>query len=212
MFVNSTGRCASIRMSTIGSATRSSTKPHVDEEHGRQGEEPDGARRAPAPRVALREGEEQRDEAAGEEQRAGDVDARLGLDGRLGHEHVDEDGRAADQNRADDEDPPPGELVDEHAREHEPEAAAHAEHRGDQADRRADLARPGTRPDDREAEREDGAADTLQRAPGDQRPDAPRERRADAADEEHRQADQQHPLLPVLVAELAEQRRRRPPR
>ena len=49
-------------------------------------------------------------------------------------------------DRADDEDPAPRELVDDQAGEDEPEAAADAEHRGDQADRRADLRRPGTRP------------------------------------------------------------------
>jgi hypothetical protein len=138
--------------------------PPGDAQDDGSGEQPDDGRRAPAPVLALGQREQQRDERAREEQRAGDVDPRRRLDRRLGHEQVHEHDGDRDADRADDEEPAPRGVVDDHAREHEPERAADREHRGDDPDR-------GSHPfprelvlDDREAEREDGAARALDHA------------------------------------------------
>ena len=116
-------------------------------------------------------------------------------------------GRDADAERADDEEPAPREVVHDQAREDEPQAAADREDGGDDPDGAADLLRRKLVLDDREAEREHRAADALDGAGADERPDVPREDRQHAAEEEDAHADQQQPLLPVLVAELAEDRR-----
>jgi hypothetical protein len=137
----------------------------------------------------------------------GRVELGLGLHGRLGHEAPDQHGGDPDRERADDEEPAPRELVDQHAGQHEAEPAADAEDRGDHAHSRAHLLARELVVDDRERQREDGAAEPLQRAERDQRPDVPGEDRGDAADEEEPEADEQEALLAVLVAELADDRR-----
>jgi hypothetical protein len=88
---------------------------------------------------------------------------------------MDEERRDPDGRSADDEDPAPREVVDEQAREDEPEAAADAEDRGDHPDGDADPLARELVVDDREAEREDGAAQPLDAPERDQRPDVPRE-------------------------------------
>src|SRR5207244_1777880 len=89
----------------------------------------------------------------------------------------------------------------------EADAAADAEDGGHRPDRDADpLAREFVA-DDREGEREDRPRTALEAAEDDQRPDVPGERGADAAEQEDDEADQQQPLLPVLIAELSEERR-----
>ena len=98
-------------------------------------------------------------------------------------------------------------VVDDHAGEHEPEPAADAEHRGEQAD--PDLHARGRElvADDPEAQRKDGAGRAGDDAERDQRPDVGGGGAADAADEERAERDHEQPLLPEPVAELAEDRR-----
>ena len=129
-------------------------------------------------------------------------------DRRLGHETVHERDRESDGDRAEQEEQAPREVVDDHAREDDPEAAADAEHGREQADPDLDLLGRELVADDREAEREERAAGARDDAECDQRPDAPRERCSKAAGEEEPEADEQHPLLPELVAQLAEDRGR----
>src|SRR5207237_5475215 len=117
-------------------------------------------------------------EAGREQSRARNVDARRRLDRRLGHEPVDEQDGERDRDRAGDEQPAPREVVDDQAGEDDPEAAADAEDRRDQPDPDADLLARKLVADDREAEREDGAAGAGERAEADQRPDVPGERGA----------------------------------
>ncbi len=74
--------------------------------------------------------------------------------------------------------------------------------------RDADLLRWELVADDRERQREHRAPAPGERAERDQRPDVPRERAADAAERGRAEADHEQPLLAVLVAELAEDRRR----
>ena len=90
--------------------------------------------------------------------------------------------------------------------EDDPEAAADSEHGREQADPHLHPLGRELVPDDREAEREERAAGAGEDPEADQRPDAPRRRGADAAGEEEPEADEQHPPLPVLVAEPAENR------
>src|SRR4029450_8922254 len=91
--------------------------------------------------------------------------------------------------RADDEQPAPAEVVDDHAREGKAEPAADAEYRRDGADRRPNLLRRELVLDDREGEREDRGAATLEDPEPDQHADVPGEDRADAAREEDAEAD-----------------------
>ena len=141
-----------------------------------------------------------------EEDRPRDVDARLRADRRLGYEAMDEDHRDGDRRRADHEDPPPVDVVDEDAGEHEPEPAADPEHRREQADADLDPLAGELVPDDPDAEREHGAARAGDEPRRDQRPDVRRDRAGDAADEEHEQRRDEEPFLPEAVAELAEDR------
>ena len=208
MFVSSTGRCESILMSTIGELERSSTIPQRRKNARRDDDQPEQARRRPAPGFALGQRHHQREQAAGEQQRARDVDARWRADRRLGHVPVHERDREGDGDRAEQEEQPPREVVDDHAREDDAEAAADAEHGREQADPDLDLLGRELVADDREAEREECAAGAGDHAERDQRPDVPGEGRAEAPREEEPEADQQHPLLAELVAELAEDRRR----
>jgi hypothetical protein len=113
-----------------------------------------------------------------------------------------------DPQGADDEEPAPREVVDDQSGEDDPEPAADPEYRRDQTDRDTDLLARKLVADDPVAEREDGRAGALKGTPGDQRPDVPGGSRADRADQEQRQRDDEQPLFPVLVAELAEDRSR----
>ena len=72
-----------------------------------------------------------------------------------------QDDRGRDRDRADDEEPAPGRVVDDHSREDNPEAAADAEHRRDETNRDAHLLARELVPDDRERQREDGATGAL---------------------------------------------------
>ena len=95
-------------------------------------------------------------------------------------------------------------MVDDHAREDDSEAAADAEHGRQEADPDLHLLGRELVPDDREAQREERASGARDDAECDQRPDVPGEGGAEATGEEQSKADQQHPLLAELVAELAE--------
>ena len=81
-FVNSTGRCASMRMSTIGDSERSSTRPHPTSTRLKQ-RKPENGRRQPAPVLALGEREHQREQRSRQEQRPGKSTA-TGADGDSG--------------------------------------------------------------------------------------------------------------------------------
>src|SRR5206468_1034700 len=132
------------------------------------------------------------------------VDPRRRLDRRLRHEPVD--GRGCDRygDRAEDEQPAPGEIVDDQTRQDDSEAAADAEDGRDQTDPDADLLPRELVADDPEAQGKYRRPEPLESAEEDQRPDVPRRRGAGAADEEERERDDEEPLLAVLVAELAE--------
>src|SRR4029079_17905953 len=104
------------------------------------------------------------DQQPREKERAQRVESRRRLDRRLGNEAPHEDAGEPDPGGADDEEPPPREILDEQAGEHEPEAAADAEDRGDRPDPAADLLARELVEDDREREREDRAAEALDAA------------------------------------------------
>ena len=71
-----------------------------------------------------------------------------------------------------------------------------------------DLVRRELVADDPEAQREDRATGARMARKTISDADVPGERAADRAEQEDRERDDEHPLLAVLVAELAEQRRR----
>ena len=129
MFVSRTGRCDNILMSTIGELERSSTIAQR-RKNSAATTKPEQARRRPTPRfasVSATSSDRSRRRAAARR----DVDARRGPDRRLGHEPVHEREREGDRNRAEQEEQPPGEVVDDHAREPS-EAAADPEDGRDQ--------------------------------------------------------------------------------
>ena len=80
-------------MSTSGSGARSSKRAHTARSTQPADEQPEGPRGRPAPAVALDDGEQEADERGREQDRPGPVDARRGLDRRLGHEQVRRDDR-----------------------------------------------------------------------------------------------------------------------
>ena len=127
--------------------------------------------------LALGQRDHQRHEPAGEQQRAGHVDPGRRADRRLRHVAGDEHERERDRDRAEQEEQPPREVVDDQAGEDDPEAAADAPDRREQADPDLDLLGRELVADDREAEREERAAGAGDDAEGDQRPEVPGERR-----------------------------------
>ena len=180
--------------------------PGDEEREGEEGE-PERSARRPAPILSLRQRDEHADEATGEQRRPDEVDARRRLDRRLRHVAVHEHGGGGDVGRADDEEPAPREVIDDQPREHDPEAPADAEDRGDQPDRDSDLLARELVADDPVAEREDCRAAALQCAPRDQHPDVPGQGGAHGACQEEQERDQQHALLAVLVTEFSQDRR-----
>ena len=199
-------------MSTIGELERSSTSPQRRKNAAattispsRRGDVQPQA--SPSVSATISESKPpESSRAPGMSTREGDADRRLG------HETVHERDREGDRDRAEQEEQPPREVVDDHAREDDPEAAADAEHGREQADPDLDLLGRELVADDREAEREERATGARDDAKCDQRPDAPRERCSQAAGEEEPEADEQHPLLPELVAQLAEEQGSSPQR
>src|SRR3954454_22498319 len=179
------------RKSTIGSAPRglAATKGNGGGggrgERGR-GEQRDDRRRAPAPRVALDEGEHERPEADGDRQDAGDVDlVRRGLVARLarggdGHEH-----RHYGHGDVEEEDRLPGDVLDEEAADDGADREGHGADAGPRADRLAALLRREGVGDDRQRRgHHERGADALGGAAGDEPGAALRE-----ADEGARQAE-----------------------
>ena len=119
-----------------------------DPEHGadgRESEQPEHRRRRPSPALALGEREQERDQHDGHQHRAGHVDARSRAHGRFGDESAHEHDRDRDPDRPDNEEPAPARVVDDHARQDEPEAAADAEHGRKEADPHLDPLGAGTR-------------------------------------------------------------------
>ena len=112
------------RKSTSGSAARRCTSDEGGEQHGGQQERADGLRRAPAEVVALDQGVDQRDEPAGDEHRAGHVEAAGPLVPALRHEaQGPDDGEHGDRD-VDEEHPAPGGVLGEHAAEDQAEGRA----------------------------------------------------------------------------------------
>src|SRR6266508_4080510 len=133
--VNRISRRASIRMSTIDSATRSSAQPQATSKT---------AAAAKSPRIRP------------------EVQPQLSPSVNASSKAIK-----------------PPEVSDDHAGQHEPEAAADPEHGRYEPDRNADLLARELVANDPEAEREDGSAGTLNRACADESPDVPCERRHD---------------------------------
>ena len=178
------------------------------EEDRRSAEKEADPGRAPAPALALGQPEQEANEAGREQRSPEVVDSRRGLDRRLGHEPVHEHHRDRDRDRAEDEQPAPRDVVDDQAREDDSEAAADAEDGREQADPDPYLLRRKLVADDPERERKDRGAEPLHGPEEDQDPDVPGRRGADAPEQEERQRDDEQSLLPVLIAELAEDCRR----
>ena len=180
-------------------------------EHHEQGEAAadrrDVGRRPPAPLAGLRDAEQDPGQRAREHHRADPVHLRVrnrrrGRDEPVGAE------RGGQREEADPEQPLQVEVVDDHARERQPDAAADAEDRADDAQPAGDLVARERVAHDPEREREDAAGDALQNPPGDQDLDRARQRVDHGAHREQDEHHGQHPALAVEVAELADDRRR----
>ena len=192
MFVSRTGRCASIRMSTIGELERSSTTPQRTKNAAATTRTPSSARRAPnpscSPSVSATISDSSRRRAAA---RPATSTLRRRANRRLRHVPVRR-ARARAQ---------PGSTPSRKSSRHEklstitpestiPKPPPMPQHRREQADPDLDLFGRELVADDREAEREERAAGAGDDAERDQRPDVPRERRGQAAGEKEPEADQ----------------------
>ena len=207
MLVQKTARSRIIPICTIGSGTRSSTSTQRARMTIEAAPRPSvsalvqpqlspslrATSRAtrPADRVA----------APGQSRRDG---VRTGDSGTSLHTRI----RAAnDRDGADPEEPGPGQALEDHPAQHQPERAPHAEGGRQQPEAHAHAIARELVADDPEGQREDGAGRALQRARRDQEGDGARQGRGDGADGEDQHGDHQEPLLPVGVAQLAEERR-----
>ena len=170
MFVSSTGRCASILMSTIGELERSSTSTQRSEARGRATPSP-STRGEVQPQLSPSVSATISESKPPESSSAPGMSTREGERiGRLGDEAVHERERDRDRDRRRARRAAPREVVDDHAREDDPEAAADTEHGREQADPDLDLLGRELVADDREAEREERAAgaETTRNAISDQ--------------------------------------------
>ena len=162
-----------------------------DQDNGRQSEQPEHPRRAPAPRIALADTEQQGSQPDREQRRSPPVDFRApAAYRRLRNEEVSHHGREGDDDRRHPEDPLVGERIRDHPGEHQARASADSERGADQTDRLGDLLLGELVADDSESQREDGAAGALDGATRDQQRQRMRQRghhRADAEPDEHRQ-------------------------
>src|SRR5207302_7453417 len=101
----------------------------------------DDASRAPAPLGPLGEREQECDEDAREQRCTKWIELRRRRDRGLRHPPPHTDGGDADERRSNDEEPTPAGVVDQRAREDEPQATADAEYPRDHADAGTDLLR-----------------------------------------------------------------------
>ena len=175
--------------------------PPDDEEDHRADQQAQHGGRTPAPALALGDADQQRDQATRQEQGARDVRRGGRAHRRLGDEAPHHDDRRRHQDRADHEQPAPGEVVDDHAAQRDAHAPAHAEHRRDRPHGDGAAVLRELVADDREAQREGGSPHALDDAEGDQHADVGGEDRADGAEQEDPEADHHQALLAVLVAQ-----------
>ena len=188
-FVVATPRSRIIEMSTSGCAWRALvTGPERTRTSAASANRPRTSGRAPAPRVRLADADQQRGQRPGEQRGAAPVDLRRALHRRLRDPEEGGDDRHSVTTRPRPEDPLVGEVVDDHAAEHEAGAAADAERRADQPDAGRDPLGRELVADDPEREREDRGADALDRAAGDQHLDRVRQRADQRAEGEQRRA------------------------
>jgi len=98
------------------------------------------------------------------------------------------------------------EVLDDHAREHDPRAAADAEDRREQTDPSRHLLARELVADDAEGEREDAAGDALDDARRDQHRQRGRHGGEQGAEDEDGEGPEEQLLLAVHVAEAADDR------
>ncbi len=169
--------------------------------------------RDPGVRVRLDQAVDQREEAGGDEHRAGDVERRRTRILRLVDRVQRHDGGHDADRHVDPEDGRPVDLIDQEAAEQRPEREPERRDARPDADGGRDLAARERRDDDRERERvHQRATRALDRPERDQLMVGGRERAGRGGDREHDQADEEHALAAEAVAELAaeqDQRRER---
>jgi hypothetical protein len=145
-------------------------------------------------------------EPDGHQARGQPVDLARRAHRRFGHEAPGCDRSQYDCDQRDPEEPVVVEVLDDHAREDDPQPAADAEDRREHADPARDLLGRELVADDSVGEREDAAARALDEARRDQH----RQRGGDRGEQgpcgEDHQGQEQQSLLAVHVAEAAEDR------
>ena len=117
-----------------------------DQADGRDGEQPDDPGRAPAPGVALDEGEDEGREADGDGGHAGEVDVvRRALVARLARGGEGDDDGHDGHRDVEEEDRLPGDVLDQEAADHRADGEGQGADAGPRADRLAALVRRGRR-------------------------------------------------------------------
>ena len=135
-FAPRTVRTEKIERRTSGSAERDSITTKRDQQHGREREDAEHLAGAPALLGRAHDPVDERDQPGGDRDGAGEVEALVGvLVARLGHEpQREEEGDDADRD-VDEEDPGPGEVLDEDAAEQQADGAAADRDRGPDTER-----------------------------------------------------------------------------
>jgi hypothetical protein len=161
------------------------------QERSREREDADRAAGAPTPVVPLRDPENERRQACGDQNRARRVERLDAVVAALAEQHGrQEEGGDADRD-VDEEDPLPRERVREDAAEQDAGRGAEAADRAPDAERDVPLAafREGGHQDRERRRRDRRGAEALDRASSDQRRLRPRETAEKRADRERDQAD-----------------------
>ena len=162
----------------------------------------------PAPGRGFADRDEQADQPQGEQHRARPVDVPRRPDGRLGDdEHRREHGQP-DRDERDPEQPVVIELREDRPGENDPEAASHAEEPGDERDPRGDALARELVANDSERQREDRAAEALNRTGADHHGKCRRDSRDERPRAQAGEHDHQRPLLAEHVTDTPGNRRR----
>ena len=159
------------------------------------------------PGRALADRDEQRHQPAGKQRTAQPVDVAGRAERRLGDEHDRGDRRDRRHGERDPEEPVEGEVLQDRTGQHDPEPAADSEDARDERDRAGDPLAWKLVTNDPEREREDCAAETLDRARDDHQRQRGDDRREQRARGEAGERDDEHALLAEHVPEPPGDRR-----
>ena len=190
---------------TIGSATRDSIHRNRAPKHEAHEDQPADAGIRPLPARLVGQADEERRDREREHDRADVVDMACGVRDLDRRQEAEQDDERDEADRdVDEEDPVPADRVGDDAADERPDERRQPEHGAEEAEVLAALGRRVEVRDDRERDREDGAAaEALEPAEQDELPHLLAEARQGRADEEQAHGEDDDRAATEQVGQLA---------